>query len=107
MQALNLQYRGVDRSTDVLSFSLLADGPDVPMFPDWPLQLGEIVLSVSTSERQAIDLGHSLDTELAWLAIHGALQLLGYAHESDEAAAHMEALEQDALRALVGESGLL
>jgi probable rRNA maturation factor len=102
MQAINRQYRGVDRPTDVLSFSFVAEqqGPQLQPPRDWPLELGEILLDLPYAERQAADLGHSLETELAWLTIHGALQLLGYAHEDDAEAEHMEALERAALNAL-------
>jgi probable rRNA maturation factor len=104
MQRLNREYRGVDKPTDVLSFSFLegAEEPAGAVSPplDWPLPLGEIAISYERVERQASDLGHSAKMELAWLAIHGALQLVGYRHETDEEAAQMEALERAALQAL-------
>lgn len=102
MHALNLAHRGVDRTTDVLSFSLVAEqeGPEVAYPVDWPRALGDIVLSVPYAERQAASLGHSVDMELAWLTIHGTLQLLGYTHETDDRAERMEALERQALGAL-------
>lgn len=102
MHRLNLQYRGVDRSTDVLSFSFLPEGEeeDIVSPPGRPLPLGEIVLSYPYAQRQASELGHSERKELAWLTIHGTLQLLGYRHDTDEEAAEMEALEQEALTAL-------
>lgn len=101
MHRLNRQYRGVDKPTDVLSFSFVAEqaGPPVVQPPEWPLQLGEIALSWQRAELQARDLGHSLAMELAWLTIHGTLQLLGYAHETEEEAEHMEELERVSLRA--------
>jgi len=95
---LNRTYRNVDRPTDVLSFASLES--DTPLPPGWPVELGDVVLSFPYSRRQATDLGHSLDKELAWLTIHGTLQLVGYYHSDDEDAARMESLEQKALRLL-------
>ena len=102
MHRLNVTYRGVDAPTDVLSFSYLENqsGPGVAYPPDAPRQLGEIAISFPYAERQASYLGHSIEKELAWLTIHGALQLLGYSHDSDDKAEHMEGLEQQALRAM-------
>ena len=102
MHRLNLEYRGVDKPTDVLSFSFLFGEQDTQAAypPDWPRHLGEIVLSYPYTQRQASDLGHSLEKEMAWLTVHGTLQLLGYRHDSDEEASHMEALEQVALSAM-------
>ena len=102
MHRLNRDYRGVDRPTDVLSFSFVADqtGPRHVQPPDLPLQLGEIAVSYPCVERQAEELGHSADMELAWLIVHGTLQLIGYGHDTDEAASRMEALEREALRSL-------
>jgi probable rRNA maturation factor len=102
IQDLNRAYRNVDKPTDVLSFSFVAEmlGPEVSLPPEWPLNLGEIVISLPYAERQAVELEHSLNTEVAWLAIHGTLQLLGYGHAEEEEAQRMEALEQGALRAL-------
>jgi probable rRNA maturation factor len=108
MQELNLTYRGVNRPTDVLSFSLLehADGAPQAARPaagaeSYPaLPLGDVVISWSHVERQAAELGHSVRKEAAWLVIHGTLQLLGYSHDSDIDAQRMEAVEQEALAAL-------
>jgi probable rRNA maturation factor len=104
MQRLNAKYRRVDRPTDVLSFSFFDEeigrGGQPAHPPGLPIQLGEIAISLTYAERQASELGHTLGKELAWLIIHGALQLLGYTHETEEQAVHMEALEQMALRAM-------
>jgi probable rRNA maturation factor len=99
IHALNREYRGVDRPTDVLSFALL-EGDTVPMPPDVALPLGQVVVSYPTATRQAAELGHSTTMEIAWLVIHGVLQLLGYLHDTEEDAAVMEGIEDRALRAL-------
>lgn len=70
---LNHNFRGIDSSTDVLSFP--ADAP--------PL-LGDVVIARGVARRQAARAGHSLATELRVLALHGLLHLLGYDHEHDD-----------------------
>jgi len=98
MRHLNREYRGVDRTTDVLSFSLQEEGgPPVSYPPGIPVPLGEIVLSGPYLKHQADALGHPLATEVAWLTVHGALQLLGYRHDTDAEAELMERLERAAL----------
>lgn len=99
MRCLNNEYRGVDRTTDVLSFAFLehTDNATLDVSPDWPVQLGDLIVSWPYAERQARELGHSLPTEVAWLVIHGTLQLLGYHHDTDARAEHMEGVERKAL----------
>ncbi len=72
--AVNFSQRGIDKATDVLSFPL----EPLPSFP-----LGSIMISVERAESVAIELGHSVDEEIALLFIHGMLHLLGYDHEKD------------------------
>lgn len=79
----NMEWRGVDRPTDVLSFPS-AEGEDVVFTPDG--HLGDIMISVETAARQAAELGHSTEREIMFLAVHGTLHVLGYDHmvRSDE-----------------------
>jgi probable rRNA maturation factor len=85
IHSLNAQYRQQDKPTDVLAFAALE--VDIPqpdeMLESLPLYLGDIVISVDTAQRQAIQQGHSLQIELAWLAAHGLLHLLGWDHPDD------------------------
>lgn len=75
---LNSDYRGKEGPTDVLSFSMNeGDGPPCPE----PI-LGDVVISVTTAERQALAEGVSLQEEILRLLIHGVLHLLGYDHEN-------------------------
>jgi len=74
MKELNKQHRGVDSSTDVLSFSY-EDMPNAP--------LGSIVISSWHVETKANEFGHTNDDEMTLLFIHGLLHLLGYDHEVD------------------------
>ncbi len=71
---INKEHRGIDKSTDVLSFPY----EDMPMAP-----LGSIVISDSHVIQKSEELGHSQRDELALLFIHGLLHLLGYDHEVD------------------------
>lgn len=82
---MNRNYRGIDRPTDVLSFSLL-EGEDKGVANGELLPIGDIVISIDTAERQAIELGRELDDELETLVIHGVLHLLGYDDSTDELA---------------------
>jgi probable rRNA maturation factor len=85
---LNRQYRGIDRPTDVLSFSQI-EGEDFTS-SDESVQLGDIVISVETAQRQADARGRLLSEELELLVAHGVLHLLGYDDQTDEDAEIME-----------------
>ncbi|AFY45550.1 rRNA maturation RNase YbeY [Nostoc sp. PCC 7107] len=90
IQSLNAQYRHQDKPTDVLAFAALeTDFPYYAEMRDEPVYLGDIVISVNTAQRQAQQQGHSLVTELAWLASHGLLHLLGWDHPDDESLMQM------------------
>lgn len=88
MQVLNRQYRGKNRSTDVLSFSQL-EGEPFAAGPEGMVGLGDVVISVETAGRQAVEHGHSLQDELDLLVAHGMLHLLGYDDETEAGAAEM------------------
>lgn len=75
---LNKNYRGVDRPTDVLSFSQQEEGTPQPA----SRLLGDVVISLETAARQAALRKHSLQKELFILLAHGILHLLGYDHET-------------------------
>jgi len=100
MRSLNRQYRGKDRTTDVLAFAMReACTPHIsPLRPD---MLGDVVISVPTAWRQAIEAGRSLDEELACLLVHGILHLCGYDHErSEKEARRMHRRERMILRSI-------
>ncbi|MEO7453827.1 MAG: rRNA maturation RNase YbeY [Fimbriimonadales bacterium] len=76
IRTLNREFRGIDAVTDVLSFPS-GDGPeDVRL-------LGEIAVCVQVAEEQALARRVTLESELACLAVHGALHLLGYEDETE------------------------
>ncbi|WP_392535955.1 rRNA maturation RNase YbeY [Nostoc sp. C117] len=91
IQELNAQYRQQNKPTDVLAFAALE--VDFPQSEDMltcvPVYLGDIIVSVDTAQLQAQQQGHNLSTELAWLAAHGLLHLLGWDHPDDESLERM------------------
>lgn len=89
MRALNGQFRGKDKATNVLSFPA-----DAPM-------LGDIVLSYETLITEASARAIPAFHHLAHLLVHGYLHLQGLDHQNDKAAANMEAIEIAALRSLL------
>ena len=99
IQELNRQYRKKNASTDVLSFPA-APGSRVPdpgsrsIYPE----LGDIVIATGMARRQARDAGHTYQTELRVLALHGLLHLLGYDHDHANDAGRMARLERRLLR---------
>ena len=90
LRRLNRDYRGRDRSTDVLSFP--GDGGEAG--------LGDVVISVETARRNARRLGRTLLQELDVLALHGFLHVLGHDHESDDGT--MDRLERRLRQRLLG-----
>jgi len=91
-QALNLQYRGMDRPTNVLSFPL--DLPDVGVWPEGtPVPLGDLVICAPVVAREAGEQGKDLAAHWTHMLVHGMLHLLGYDHETEIQAETMESLE--------------
>ncbi|XID95372.1 rRNA maturation RNase YbeY [Paenibacillaceae bacterium WGS1546] len=124
IRELNRQYRGLDKPTDVLSFSMLegeqadiryedeyeSSGDDQAEWEDvspdqdpFSELLGDIVISVPRAEAQAGEYGHSFERELGFLFVHGFLHLLGYDHGSEEEEREMFAKQEEVLR----EAGLI
>ncbi len=94
MHDLNLTYREIDKTTDVLAFAFQED-EEFQFSPDCLKQLGEVVVSWPQAEKQALEHGHSPEKEIAVLTTHGVLHLLGYDHESLEEDAEMSARETE------------
>ena len=100
IQKLNAKYRAKDIPTNVLSFPL-HDTKSFDTFSEGELiLLGDIVLSMETTQREAVAHGVSLEAHTAHLFIHGFLHLLGYEHAQDEEAEHMEKIETQCLHYL-------
>ncbi len=94
--ALNRQYRGMDGPTDVLSFPAQEPAPGFVSAPEAEAYLGDIIIALPFTRRQAAELGRPLAAELRLLAVHGVLHLLGYDHAEPEEEAAMWA-RQDAI----------
>ena len=109
---MNMEYREIDRPTDVLSFPMVEY--DVPgnfdsleeeqeecFHPETGvLFLGDIVLSYDKIKEQALEYGHSELRELCFLVAHSMLHLFGYDHMEDEERARMEQMQRDILEGL-------
>jgi probable rRNA maturation factor len=80
VHALNLEFRGKDKTTDVLSFPLSEINPE-----NGYVMLGDIVINAELAAERAVEYNHSLEREIAFLTVHSMLHLLGYEHEDDEA----------------------
>lgn len=110
IQAVNKQYRGVDRPTDVLSFPSVGCSPEKTLgaCPKKLLRerdetgtsfLGDIFLSLPRAREQAREYGHSLQRELAYLIAHALFHLMGYDHMKDQDKERMRLMEEKALNA--------
>lgn len=93
-QALNHEYRGKDKPTNVLSFPF-----EVPEHVELSL-LGDLIICQQVVEREATEQGKTSQAHWAHMVIHGVLHLLGYDHIEDDEAEEMEAIEIDVLATL-------
>ncbi|WP_088347701.1 MULTISPECIES: rRNA maturation RNase YbeY [Rhodomicrobium] len=95
--ALNAQYRGLDKPTNVLSFPA-GDLPEGAIMPEGEAPpLGDIVIAYETVLREAAEEAKPPLDHLAHLSVHGLLHLAGFDHETDDEAEEMEALEREIL----------
>lgn len=93
-QALNRDWRGIDKPTNVLSF------PQIEPHGLVVGLLGDIILARETLEREAVELGVGFDDHFTHLVVHGFLHILGYDHIEDDEALAMERLETQILASL-------
>jgi probable rRNA maturation factor len=99
IRTLNLNWRGIDKPTNVLSFPALQ--PPGGHEPDnAPRMLGDIAIAYETTRREADEEQKPFSHHLSHLAVHGFLHLVGYDHEEDGEAEVMESLERDILASL-------
>ncbi|NUS22237.1 MAG: rRNA maturation RNase YbeY [Mesorhizobium sp.] len=96
IQALNAEWRGKDKPTNVLSFPAFSFPKGGPL----PPMLGDIVLASETVAREAALEDKPIVNHITHLVIHGLLHLLGHDHETDAEAEEMEAIERAALARL-------
>lgn len=106
IHAINKEYRGVDKATDVISFAIEEDdGEEEPIIfsddldIDIPKNIGDIFVSLEKVKEQAEYLGHSEKRELGFLVVHGFLHLNGYDHMKAEDEKEMFDLQRKILDA--------
>lgn len=97
IRSLNRNYRKIDRVTDVLTFPAW-EGEAILCPKDE--YLGDIAICYERAQEQAEEYGHSLERELAFLAVHGALHLLGYDHMTTEDEKKMFSKQEEILRGM-------
>lgn len=109
IRRINLEQRGIDSATDVLSFPMTQyeipgdfdfleeEGVDCFDPESGELMLGDIVISADKVSEQAEKYGHSVKREYAFLITHSILHLIGYDHMTQEDAAQMETLQEEIL----------
>jgi probable rRNA maturation factor len=97
---LNRDYRGIDKTTDVISFALTEDRDDTEFVtpPDRISRLGEVIISYPQAASQAKENSQTIKAEMAWLVVHGLLHLLGYDHQDDKSEAIMRKREDKILK---------
>ncbi|MTB64838.1 rRNA maturation RNase YbeY [Streptococcus sp. zg-86] len=109
---VNLEYRGIDRPTDVVSLEYkpeteivfdeedLLENPELSeMLADFDAYIGELYISIDKAHEQAKDYGHSFEREMGFLAVHGFLHINGYDHYTPEEEAEMFGLQEEILTA--------
>lgn len=94
MRAMNRQYRGKDKTTNVLAFCVNGEGLIKREVDD----LGDILISIPEVEREARLYGWTREYAFARLLVHGFLHLLGHDHEKEGEAGRMEAMERKLLK---------
>ena len=113
IREINNENRGIDRSTDVLSFPIL-DYPKDKVYKDVykeekfdetfldgeDLVIGDIVLSLEKALEQSKEYNHSFEREASYLVVHSVLHLLGYDHMEDEEKKKMRTREEEILNKL-------
>jgi len=101
VHALNSEWRGKDKPTNVLSFPMAEpDELEISDAAGPELMLGDVILARGVCAAEAADKGIPLESHAAHLMVHGTLHLLGYDHMDDDSAADMEARETRALARL-------
>ena len=102
IKELNSQYRGIDKSTDVLSFPLGENGEYDINPENGAYMLGDVVISIEHAIYQAELFGHSTDREIAYLTVHSVLHLLGFDHVHSEAERAVMRKHEEAVMEILG-----
>ena len=101
IRELNNQYRNKDCATDVLSFPMFDNFSEMEMLPE-PVLLGDIVISLERAMIQGHHLYHSIYHEVAFLAVHSTLHLLGYDHETSKEDEEVMFAKQKEIMEIIG-----
>jgi probable rRNA maturation factor len=96
LKDLNQRYRGITKTTDVLSFNQDIVNPETNR-----IYLGDIIISAEKANEQANEINGSFDEECTLLAIHGMLHLLGYDHYVPEEKEEMWTIQEKILKMTV------
>tara|TARA_Y100001968_G_scaffold315781_1_gene342773 strand:+ start:2483 stop:3037 length:555 start_codon:yes stop_codon:yes gene_type:complete len=96
MIELNKKWFSKEYPTDVLSFPMIDSVTYVPL--KQCIELGDIIVSVPTAQRQAIDYGNDLAREMRWLVSHGLLHLLGWDHPDEKSLHEMLSIQEHLLK---------
>lgn len=109
---VNLEYRGIDRPTDVVSLEYkpesdiivgeedLLEHPELAeLMEDFDAYIGELYISIDKAREQAKEYGHSYEREMGFLAVHGFLHINGYDHYTPEEEKEMFQLQEEILTA--------
>ncbi len=109
IQEINLEYRGVDSATDVLSFPQNDFRPGridyesaVRDMESGDIMLGDMVLCLSRARSQAEEYGHSEDREISYLTVHSVLHLLGYDHVDEGEQKRLMRSREDEIMKIIG-----
>ena len=92
---INNEFRGIDKSTDVLSFPLGVDGEYDKNPETQKYMLGDVIISLEHAIKQADEFGHSIHREIVYLAVHSFLHLLGYDHVNDQDEAKIMRMKEE------------
>ena len=91
---LNKTYRGIDKSTDVLSFPQYDSLKDEEISDPYVI-LGDVVISTETAKKQSEEYNHSLEREIGFLVVHSMFHLMGYDHDTEENTKNKETATND------------
>jgi len=97
IRSINRDYRGIDKETDVISFSIRDESHNFDY--DGEIDLGDIFINVNRITQQAQSYGHSIEREFCFLFVHGLLHCLGYDHQNEADEKEMFALQEKILGA--------
>ena len=100
IKEINCKHRNMDKATDVLSFPMYEKQELSDMntsISNFPVALGDIVVSVERAFSQAEEYGHSFEREMAFLVCHSMFHLLGYDHMKKEDEIRMFELQKELL----------